>query len=66
MNVCSAPEMRKNLKIVELMVKSGIDFVPIPALNSQHKKNMIELMDRNLDIAINEAEQQEKEINNGS
>ena len=33
--------MRKNMEIVDLLKKSGIDFVPVPAIDAEHKKSLI-------------------------
>jgi hypothetical protein len=45
MNRCSPVEMRKNLEITELFKKTGVDFVPIPARNAEHKKELIKVME---------------------
>ena len=41
MNKCSPAETRKNLIAANELAKSGIDFVPMPALNDVHKKELI-------------------------
>jgi hypothetical protein len=42
MERCSPVEMRKNLVAVEEMKMSGIDFVPIPARDAAHKKELVQ------------------------
>ena len=42
MEKCSPVEMRKNLEAVEQLKKHGIDFVPIPVIDDEHKKELIE------------------------
>jgi hypothetical protein len=44
MNKCSPVETRKNMMAAELFARTGIDFVPIPAFNEAHKKELIEKM----------------------
>lgn len=46
MDKCSPVEMRKNLEVVNLFTKAGIDFVPIPAKNKEHKQELIEKMQK--------------------
>ena len=41
MERCSPQDMRKNMEIVDLLKKSGIDFVPVPAIDAEHKKSLI-------------------------
>ena len=41
MNKCNAPEMRKNLVVVDKLKRAGIDFVCIPVNN-----NKIELIEQ--------------------
>jgi len=41
MNACSPEEMKKNLEVVDTFKKHGIDFVPVPVLDSDHKKTLI-------------------------
>ena len=43
MNQCSAPEMRKNLQVVDQLKKAGIDFVCIPCKDSDHKNELINM-----------------------
>ena len=33
--------MKKNLEIVDLLRKSGIDFAPVPAIDANHKNSLI-------------------------
>lgn len=44
MDKCSPVEMRKNLEVVNLFARTGIDFVPIPAKNKEHKQELIKKM----------------------
>ena len=46
MNKCNAEEMTNNLIIVEELKKAGLDFVPIPVLNSDHKQELTVELDR--------------------
>ena len=41
MKRCSPKDMKKNLEIVDILQKSGIDFVPVPAIDAEHKKSLI-------------------------
>jgi len=40
---CSPVEMRKNLEVVDELRKAGIDFVPIPVRDQDHKNELIAL-----------------------
>ena len=41
MNKWSPVDMRNNLKAVEALKSSGIDFVAVPAKNEQHKNSLL-------------------------
>lgn len=49
MDRCSAPEMRKNLLVVDVYSKNGIDFVAIPSRDSLHKSELIAQASKALD-----------------
>ena len=38
---CSPVEMRKNMEVVDVLQKAGIDFVAIPVKSDGHKNEMI-------------------------
>jgi hypothetical protein len=59
MQKCDPVNMRKNLAIVELFSKSGIDFVAIPIKNPSHKKEMLLFMEQ----CLEEIERQSEESN---
>lgn len=52
---CSPTEMRKNLQVVELFKKTGVDFVPIPVLSLEHKIELVKQCQTGLQMAYNEA-----------
>lgn len=41
MNRCNPAEMRKNLQVVEQFKNAGIDFVPVPVRDEDHKNELI-------------------------
>ena len=43
MKKCDPMEMRKNLEVVEVLKNAGIDFVPIPVKNQEHKEELVAL-----------------------
>ena len=59
MNKCSPVEMRKNLEIVDLYKKLGIDFVAVPVMNENQKNAMIAQADLLLKQMIIEIESEE-------
>jgi len=42
MNKCSPVEMRKNLEVVEVFRKNGVDFVAVPVIDEQHKTKLLQ------------------------
>ena len=56
MNKCSAVEMRKNLILVEELKIIGLDFVPIPVIDDDHKKKLLNELDRILLKLTDDAE----------
>ena len=52
MDKCSPVEMRKNLDVVAQYIKAGIDFVPVPARDSDHKNELIVMGNEILEEAI--------------
>ncbi len=53
---CSPVEMRKNLQVVEQFRKDGVDFVPVPVKDADHKKQLLEQVFDAFDVLINNAE----------
>ena len=49
MEKCSPAEMRKNLEMVEMLKKAGIDFVAIPVKNEEEKQKFLGILMQNLD-----------------
>lgn len=41
MKRCEPADMRKNLEVVEVLKKAGVDFVAIPALSEMHKMKLL-------------------------
>ena len=56
MEKCSPVEMRKNMEVAELFKRTGIDFVPMPARNSEHKQELIKQMKSSFNAIIAESE----------
>jgi protein tyrosine phosphatase (PTP) superfamily phosphohydrolase (DUF442 family) len=56
MDRCGSAEMRKNLEVTELFKNAGIDFVPIPVRNAEHKKELIKTMEDAFNAIIAESE----------
>ncbi|PMN68397.1 DUF1382 family protein [Enterovibrio norvegicus] len=44
----SPVEMRKSLVLVEELVRSGIEFVPVPVLDADHRVKLLEEFDASL------------------
>lgn len=54
MNKCNPADMRGNLSVVEAFKISGIDFVAIPVMSPDHKRDMLKYVDKLLaEIADN-------------
>ena len=53
---CSPVEMRKNLAMVDLFSKQGVDFVPIPVKNEEDKQKLVAQMMAALDHLEEQAE----------
>ena len=49
MKKCSPVDMRKNLEIVGMFKRVGIDFVPIPVVGKFSKSILVSLMKQNLE-----------------
>lgn len=49
MNKCNPVDMRKNLEIVDMLKRVGIDFVPIPVAGKFSKSILVSLMKQNLE-----------------
>ena len=56
MERCSLVEMRKNLEAVEVYKRFGIDFVPIPVRDQDHKNELISLVNEVMEELVKEAE----------
>lgn len=56
MEKCSPVEMRKNMEVAELFQRTGIDFVPMPVINSEHKQELIKQMKSLFNAIIAESE----------
>lgn len=56
MKQCTPVEMRKNLEIVDVFVRSGMDFVVVAAKGPKHKKELIEMGNKILEEIL-EAEE---------
>jgi len=41
MKRASAPDMRRTMEGVDALVKAGINFVPIPILNTEHHEQLV-------------------------
>ena len=54
MNKCSPIEMRKALDTVKLLSDAGVEFVAMPVLNEQHKKQLLIDAMANLDTLADE------------
>ena len=52
MERCSPVEMRKNLEVVEQFRKDGIDFVPVPVKDADHKKELLTQVFDTFDVLI--------------
>ena len=48
MEKCSPVEMRKNLLIVDRLREAGIDFVAVPVINEDQKKQLLNQVHQNL------------------
>lgn len=48
--------MRKNLEIVDVLKKAGIDFVAMPAKSPKHKEQLLEQLDKTLSEIFLQAE----------
>lgn len=57
MNKCSPVEMRKALDMVKALSDAGIEFVAVPVLNEQHKKQLVTDAMANLDKLGDEYEE---------
>ncbi len=53
MERAGAAELRKALKFAQLLVKSGIDFVPMPILNQADKEALVADADRRIEALNN-------------
>ncbi len=53
MERAGAAELRKALEFAQLLVKSGIDFVPIPILNQADKEALVADADRRIEALNN-------------
>ena len=53
---CSPDEMRESLKAVEDMKMLGIDFIPIPCRDAEHKKELIQQGNETFEQIFNKAE----------
>lgn len=59
---CANPiELRKALETTMVMQSYGLDFVPIPVKNEQHKAELLMLMQKTLDEIIEELEKEEEQ-----
>ena len=54
-------ELRKSLTAVELLKQHGLDFVPIPVKNREHKLELQTLLRNTLDEIIEELEKEEEQ-----
>ena len=59
MNRASPVDLRRALEIAHDLVKSGIDFVPVPVLNTDDKL----ILARDVQMRLNQIEN-EREVNN--
>lgn len=48
MNRANPADLRKALECAQLLIKSGIDFVPVPVLNTQDKEALISDVEQRL------------------
>lgn len=54
MERAGAAELRKALEFAQLLVKSGIDFVPMPILNQADKEALVADADRRIEALNND------------
>ncbi len=53
---CSPDEMRERLEAVEDMKMLGIDFIPIPCRDAEHKKELMQQGKETFEQIFNKAE----------
>lgn len=58
MDRASPAELRKAMEVAQLLVKSGVDFVPMPVLNQADKEALVADAARRID-AINNVSSRE-------
>ena len=54
-------EVRRSIMVAEEIVHAGLDFVPVPVKNDQHKQELIALSERVMQELIAEEEGRENE-----
>ena len=54
MEKCSPIEMRKNLQVVDMFVKPGLDYIAVPVRDINHKNELIALSNDVLEEFVNE------------
>jgi len=53
---CSPEDMRESLKAVDRMKMLGIDFIPIPCRDAEHKKELMQQGKKIFELIFNKAE----------
>ena len=57
---CSPVQMRRSLELAETLKKFGLDFVPVPTLNADDRRRLLDDCEARLGRLLEEAEKGEK------
>lgn len=57
---CSPAQMRRNLELVEVLEQLGMDFVPVPVLNADDRRRLLDDCETRLAQILGEVEKGEQ------